>query len=155
MAFTDESELEKHLRRLIGSKITTKYPNVYALDNKKAVDIVICRDGTAPALFFLEVKLHQESHGRMGIGAGKGGGYQPEIITRHPAYFETHLRWVIVDSREAAEKYLFVPTNVVSQYLAGTQLGSKQNNIQLRIFKEVEALDENGLVDALSNWLLA
>lgn len=154
MLFSKESELESHLRHLIKTQITAQHPHIYALENKKAVDIVICRDGENPTAFFLEVKLFQKSHGRLGIGTGGGSGYQPEIIARAPAYFETHLRWVIVDGREANISFLFVTTNAVRKYLAGTGIGEKYNNIQPKIFKEIPALDEASLVDELQEWLL-
>ena len=103
MTFATEQILESHLRHLIAAQITTNHPHIYALDNKKAVDIVICRDGNPMAVFFIEVKLYQQTHGRLGIGTGAGGGYQPEIIVRNPDYFETHLRWVIVDGSKVAQ----------------------------------------------------
>ncbi|MBC8264497.1 MAG: hypothetical protein H8E47_10285 [Anaerolineales bacterium] len=154
MIFTGERDLENHLRHLIATKITARYPRVYTLENKKAVDIAICRDGDRPAVFFLEVKLFQQKHGRLGIGTGRGVGYQPEIVARNPDYFETHLRWVIVDGGEPTASFLFVPTSTIRQYLAAGEIGKKFNNIQLRIFREVNALDEDTLVEELCKWLL-
>jgi len=97
MTFASEQKLEIHLRDLITTRITAEHPYIYALGNKMAVDIVICRDRERPAVFFLEVKLFQPGHNRLGIGAGKGNGYQPEIIAHTPEYFDKHLRWIIVD----------------------------------------------------------
>ncbi len=154
MKFADERELESHVRKLIAANITAHHPEVYALDNKKAVDIVICRDGNSPALFFLETKLFDPRHVRMGIGSGKGAGYQPEIVTRKPVYFETNLRWLIVDGRETVPKFLFVPTSTIRKYLAGNVMGEKFNNIQLRIFKEVDSLTEDRLVAELRRFVL-
>src|SRR3990170_6360101 len=151
MVFVKEAELETYLRNLIETKITAQHPYIYALKNKKAVDIVICRDGDRPALFFLEVKLYQQTHSRLPIGTGKGNGYQPEIVTRNPRYLESNLRWVIVDNRQSRPLFLFVPTSTVSKYLAGGGVGEKFNNIQLKIFRDVTSLDEDGLVDALLN----
>jgi len=152
--YTSEYELETHLRNLIAQKITAKHPNIYALKNKKVVDIVLCRDGKQPAIFFLEVKLFQEKHGRLGIGMSKGGGYQPEIIERNARYLETHLRWIIVDGREPTASYLFIPSTIVKKYLAGGGIGKKFNNIQLEIFKKENGLDENTLINELEKWLL-
>jgi len=154
MRFKNERDLENHLRHLITAKVTAKYPHVYALINKKAVDIVICRDGERPAVFFIEVKLYRREHGRLGIGTGGGIGYQPEIVARNPDYFEAHLRWVIADGRKPAASFLFVPTSTVREYLTGGEIGKKYNNIRLSIFREVTALDEDILVDQLCKWLL-
>ena len=154
MNFADERDLERHVRRLIAVNITAQHPEVYALDNKKAVDIVICRDGSSPSLFFLETKLFDPQHGRMGIGSSKGAGCQPEIVRRKPAYFEANLRWIVVDSRETIPKFLFVPTSTIRKYLAGNAIGEKFNNIQLRIFKEVESLTEIELVAELKQFVL-
>jgi hypothetical protein len=115
MKFKSERDLENYLRYLIATKITAEHPHVYALESKKAVDIVICRDGQRPAVFFLEAKLYRRGHGRLGIGTGRGIGYQPEIVARHPDYFEVHLRWVIVDGRKPTASFLFVPTSTVNQ----------------------------------------
>jgi len=154
MTFTDEHDLESHLRQLIKSQITTKHPYIYAFENKKAVDVVICRDGKEPAVFFLEVKLFQAKHGRLGIGTGGGTGYQPEIIARSPHYLETHLRWVIVDSRQTVPSFLFIPTSIVAKYLSGKTISAKFNNIQLGIFRQVTAFSESQLIDEMSKWLL-
>lgn len=154
MTFASEQKLEIHLRDLITTRITAEHPYIYALGNKMAVDIVICRDRERPAVFFLEVKLFQPGHNRLGIGAGKGNGYQPEIIAHTPEYFDKHLRWIIVDGRQAVPSYIFAPTTIIRQFLARGELGHKQNNIRLRIFSEVAAYSEAALVDELRKWLL-
>ena len=64
--FANESEFEKHLRKIIKSRITSKNPNVYALRHKTVGDIVIVRDGASPAMFFL-------------------GNYSPKLSTARPA----------------------------------------------------------------------
>lgn len=153
MAFTTENELESYIRNLVTNEITTKYAHIYVLKNKKAVDIVICRDGEQPAIFFLETKLFKEKHGRLGIGMSEGGGFQPEIIARNPRYFETNLRWIIVDGRESKLSYLFVTTSTVRKYLSGKGIGEKYNNIRLEIFKKEKGLDEDKLIDELEKWL--
>jgi hypothetical protein len=154
VAFSNEGELERHVRHLIANAITANNPNIYALSNKKAVDIVICRDGPIPALFFIETKLFQAGHGRMGIGTGKGAGYQPEIIQRKPDYFEMNLRWIIVDGRDPEPRYLFVTNEIIRRYLAGRELGEKFNNIQTRIFREIPAVDESLLIQELRTFLV-
>jgi len=155
MAFATERDLESHLRQLIATRITANHPNIYTLNNKKAVDIVICRDGDRAAAFFIEVKLYKPAHGRLGIGTGTGGGYQPEIIVCNPDYFEAHLRWVIVDGGKAAPWYLFIPTSILKLHLAGGKVGDKQNNINVSsLFNNVPALDESSLVVEMEKWLM-
>ena len=77
--FGSELEFESYIRDLIARHITASHPEIYALKNKKAVDILICRDGRVPALFFIEVKYHQSNHGRLGFGSKGGGGFQNEL----------------------------------------------------------------------------
>ena len=73
MNFANEAEFEAYIRKLIGREITAKNKSIYALENKKAVDILICRDAPEPDLFFIEVKYHKNSHGRLGFGSSSGG----------------------------------------------------------------------------------
>src|SRR5688572_1362357 len=97
--FASEAEVERYIRSLIQEHITRLSPELYALRNKKAVDILICREGDQPALFFIEVKYHQLAHGRLGFGGKEGGGFQPEIVKGAPRYFEENLRWVLASDR--------------------------------------------------------
>lgn len=154
MQFTSERQLECYVRGLLQTKITSRYRHVYALKHKKAADVVICRDGQRPAVFFLEIKLLQPSHGRLAIGTSRGTGFQPEILARSPDYFETHLRWLIVDGRESSPSFILVSSDIVRRYLSGGEIGRKFNNIRLQIFKEVAGNDEDALVAELSRWLL-
>jgi|TARA_Y100000031_G_scaffold14803_1_gene15671 hypothetical protein len=45
-----EKALKFRLRGLVARNVTARYPHVYALDKKRVVDIVICRDGKRPAI---------------------------------------------------------------------------------------------------------
>ena len=92
MTFTNEHELEDHLRALIMDQIVIDHPEIFVLENKIAADIVICRNGERPSLFFIETKLFNQKSNRLGIETGKGKGYQPEIIARNLDYFEMYLR---------------------------------------------------------------
>jgi len=74
MKHENEAAFEKHLRELISSEITRQIPAIYALDNRTVGDIVICRDGARPAIFFLEVKYFQRSKARLGFGNSRGEG---------------------------------------------------------------------------------
>jgi len=109
--FDSERELELYIRALINDYVTSIDPAVYALKNKKAVDILICRDSPLPELFFIEVKFDKVAHGRLGFGGSKGGGFQPEIVSRKPTYFEKNLRWVLASDDIEVGKVLFVPSD--------------------------------------------
>jgi hypothetical protein len=153
VAYKSERELEARIRSLILEHITTRNPTVYTLKNKKAVDILICQDGPKPELFFIEVKYHQTKHGRLGFGGSKGGGFQPEIVSRKPAYFEKNLRWVLACEEHEANEVLFLTSEIVREYLAGGVVAEKFNNFQKKIFKEQAWLNEQQFVEQLQLWL--
>jgi hypothetical protein len=141
------------VRAAIASRITSAHPEIYALDNKKAVDIVVCRDlPKNPALFFIEVKFHKQNHGRLGFGSSNGGGFQPEIVRRRPTYFETNLRWVI--SSDECDGIVFATSDEIRGYVAGGVVGEKFNNIQSRIFRDAAKLTEDEFIDSLKAWLI-
>ncbi len=155
MKFTNEKKFEEHVRRIIAENITAKYNDIYALDNKKAGDILICRDKPKPALFFLEVKYHKSSHGRLGFGGSSGIGFQPEILSKKPIYFESNLRWVIASEEHTETGIIFVPSEVIRKYVSGGTVGNKFNNIQAKIFHEVSGYGEQEFVAELSEWLIS
>ena len=154
MNFTSESKFEKHLRMVIKSRITSENPNVYALRHKTIGDIVIVRDGVSPAMFFLEIKYYQSSKGRIGIGNSSGGGIQPEILKKRPAYLEFNLRWIFGSDVHESDKYWFVTSNEVRKFVSGQSIGKKQNNIQKRLFRQLPSVDEDQLVEQLKKWLM-
>ena len=155
MNFANEAELEAHVRMLIAKYITAKHNGIYVLDNKKAVDILICRDEPQPDLFFLEVKYHKRSHGRLGFGSSSGGGFQPEIVSKKPIYFESNLRWVIASEEHPENGIIFVSSEVIRKYVAGGQVGDKFNNIQTKIFREVSGYGNQEFIAELSKWLIS
>jgi|GEM_PF-686939 len=154
MRFANEGKLEEYVRSLIEDHVTKENPQIYTLKNKKAVDIVVCRDGIAPAVFFIEVKYHQIAHGRLGFGHGKGGGFQPEIVIRQPKYFEQNLRWVLASETHVEKGVLFVPSRTIRRYVSGGAVDEKFNNIRRKIFDEVPLLQESSLISALREWLV-
>lgn len=153
MTYRNESEFEAYIRSLITEHVTQAAPATYALKNKKAVDILICKDAPKPELFFIEVKYHKTNHGRLGFGSGKGGGFQPEIVSTKPAYFESHLRWVIASEEHEPGKVLFLTSEVIRKYLAGGKVAEKFNNFQKKIFREERWLSESEFVKELRHWL--
>lgn len=153
MAFESERELEAYIRKIIDKHVTFEHPNIYALENKKAVDILICKDGPEPALFFIETKFHKINHGRLGFGSRNGGGFQPEIVRRKPEYFERNLRWVLASEKHEPEKVLFIPSDIIRQYVSGSDVGDKFNNIQPAIFQKEPMLSETQFIQELTEWL--
>lgn len=151
--FNSETEFEVYLRELIQSKICSNSPDLQLFKNKKAVDILICRNGKNPKLFFIEVKFHKKSHGRMGFGGTRGSGFQPEIVETKPDYFEDNLRWILGSEDDNKTNMQLVSSNVIRQYLSGGKVGVKHNNIQKKIFNEMQGFDEDGLVIELKAWL--
>ena len=151
--YITEIQFEQHIRRLIDNQITAIHPHIYALDNKKAVDILVCRDGSNPALFFIEVKFHRLSHGRLGFGSGGGGGFQPEILTRLPAYFSKNLRWILASEQHPGE-ILLLTCDEAKGYVSGGSIGSKFNNFQRRLWRDAPRLAEDVLADKLLDWFL-
>jgi hypothetical protein len=148
-----ETKFEAHIRSLIREHVTRLDERVYALRNKKAVDILICQDFSQPALFFIEVKFHKSKHGRLGFGGRNGGGFQPEIVAGELPYFETNLRWVLASEVHEPEKVLFLSSKVLRRYLSGGKVAEKFNNIQSKVFLEQPWLSEQQFVQELRNWL--
>ena len=154
MEFKNESAFESYLRDLIETRICVNHDELVLFENKKAVDILICRNGENPALFFLEVKYHKKSHGRLGFGSSSGGGFQPEIVSKTPDYFESNLMWLISGEGHSDNGVIFVPSSVIRNYLSGGSVGEKFNNIQNRIFSEVNGYSEDVLVSKIESWLI-
>ena len=146
-----ETEFENLIRQIIEQDILTKKPDLLLLTNKKAVDIVICKNKPTPTLFFLEIKYHKNNHGRLGFGQGKGGGFQPEILTKRPDFFETNLRWIL--GSEDSEHFYFVNNIELSKHIQGGSVGKKFNGIKKSLFKEISGIDRQQLTDNLNAWL--
>ena len=129
MNFTSERDLECYVRTLIRDHVTSRRKNIYALESKKVVDIVICRDGKTPGLFFLEIKYYKKRYGRLALGGGVGKGFQPEIVRKKPRYFEKHLRWILATEEYPEAGILLVDSATIRQFAAGRELAKKHNNI--------------------------
>lgn len=154
MEFESEGAFESYLRALIQSRICDKHPELLLFENKKAVDILICRNGQNPQLFFIEVKYHKNTHGRLGFGSSRGVGFQPEIVSKAPDYFEKNLRWIIAGEGYSNRGILCVPSSTIRRYLSGGTVDKKFNNIQKKIFEEVSGMDEDALVQEIESWLM-
>ncbi|MCL0077041.1 hypothetical protein M1O12_03355 [Dehalococcoidia bacterium] len=102
-------------------------------------------------MVFVEVKLYKGSHGRIGIGDGEGKGFQPEILSKRPAYFDRYLRWVISDENG---KCVFANNEAVSKYLmAGKITDGQQNNISPKIFDKEGTIEISDIADMIIDYL--
>jgi len=151
MIHKNEREFENYIRSLIELYVTKKNSHIFPLVNKKAVDIIICKNHPTPHLYFIEVKFHLNKHGRLGFGSKGGGGFQPEILLRKPVYFENNLRWVI--GSEESDKIFFLTNEQLRNYISGEKIGKKFNNIQKKIFIQEEGLTEKQFVTVLKEWI--
>lgn len=152
MVFISEREFEAHIRDLLIKKVLPLDRSLVMIRNKKAVDILICRNGKKPALFFLEIKYHKNNHGRLGTGHGKGGGIQPEILQLQPDYFKKQMRWIL--GTEDKEGYWILSNKEMMQYIANGTIGEKYNNIQMKLFREKVSFSERQFINALKEWLV-
>jgi len=146
-----ENDFEDRIRSIINTDIIPTNSNLIMLTNQKGNDILVCRNGDNPALFFIEVKYYNSSHGRLGIGHANGLGFQPEILQKKIKYFEENTKWILgtIDN-----EYYYTASNeeIRSKYLSGGSIDFKQNNIQTKIFSEIKELKRTDLVSELMNW---
>jgi hypothetical protein len=152
MSFQNEREFEAHIREIISKTILPLDRDLVMIQNKKAVDILICRNGKKPALYFIEIKYYKTNHGRLGTGHGKGGGIQPEILKLQPDYFKKQMRWIL--GAESHEGYWMLNNQELTTFIAGSAIGEKYNNIQTRLFREEQAFTERQFIKSLKDWLL-
>ena len=148
----DESSFESNIRELIDLHIARQCREIIMLENKTIGDIVICREGNLPAVFFIEVKFYKQ-YERIGIGGRKGKGIQPEILKKRPKYLESNLRWLFGQSINGEVKYWLMPSETVCSYLSGGCIGVKQNNIRDALLKDNPGINEEEIVDELRSWL--
>lgn len=148
--FYSETEFEVHIRKVIAEKICLITPEIVLLQNKDVVDILICKNSPNPRLFFIEAKFHKVSSGRIGFGDGQGGGFQPEILSKRPKYFDENMRWIF--GKENDEKFYVGSNDEVSNYFCGGEIGIKFNNFQNKIFRHLRPYTEQELIEYLKVW---
>jgi len=93
-----EINIRKIIRKIIG---VNKYFTLF--DCKNVSDIVICRNILIPKIFFIELKNHKESTGRIGVGDIYGKGFQLEILKNQPKYLEENLIWVFTRENDSQQ----------------------------------------------------
>lgn len=147
----NETAFENHIRKDILNDIISENQSYKLFNFKKAVDVLIAKNGANPELYFLEIKYHKKSHGRLGFGHGKGGGFQPELLKDRTDYFEKNLRWIL--GNEDSENYWFVDNSILRNYLNGDSVGEKYNGIKLKFFNEVAPISKSELIEKIKEWL--
>ncbi len=146
----NESDFENHIRQIIIPLLS--FSESYKIfDFKKAVDILIARNGAKPKLFFIEIKYHKKSHGRLGFGHGGGKGFQPEVLKERIDYFEDNLRWIL--GHEDSEEYWFADNETIREYLNGDRVAEKYNGIKTNIFNKITPKSKKELILELNQWL--
>lgn len=131
--FANEGQYRDWVRNELESRLTSTGPDYLVFRSKNVNDIIICKsaDGRETALF-VEVKYHRANFGRIGLGDGRGQGFQPEILARRPAYFERYVRWLIGSEADVA---VLVSSETLRRFaVGGDYREGKQNNIQPAIF---------------------
>jgi hypothetical protein len=146
-----EIQIENHIRQIIKDKIIANNPQFEMLDNKDVFDILICDNGSPSKIFFIEVKHYSAKNNRMGFGDNNGNGYQPEILTKRPKYFEERLLWVF--QRENDPNYYVLKNTDCQNYISGGSIGVKQNNFQTNLFNNIASLTEGAFLQYIENWL--
>lgn len=152
MIFQNEQQFENYIRKLINTKIISSDPELVMLDNKKTVDIMLCRNGKKAALFFIEIKYYKNKHYRLSTGHKNGGGFQPEILAKQPDYFKKNMLWIL--GNEQSHRFWLLSNKVVAENLSGKDgIGKKYNNIKLSIFNVKLSISRKQLIKSLKMWL--
>ena len=135
--FKTESEFEEHIRKLIFNEIISVSTDFLLLENKDVVDIIICNNSILqPKLFFIEIKFFTQIKGRIGFGTSNGNGFQPEILSKTPQYFNQNMLWIF--GRENDVNYYIFTMSQILNFISGNKIGLKQNNFQKKLFNQSE-----------------
>jgi hypothetical protein len=148
---TNETAFENHIRKDILNDIISENQSYKLFNFKKAVDVLIAKNGANPELYFIEIKYHKKSHGRLGFGQAEGKGFQPELLKDKTDYFEDNLRWIL--GKEDCEEYWFVDNNKIREYLNAGIISTKHNGITAKFFKEVTSINKTELIVKIKEWL--
>jgi len=155
MRFQDETQFENHLRELINQKICSANADVIVMESKNLADIVICRNGLSPAIFFIEVKHLKPSMGRLGFGGVNGSGFQPEILTKRPEYLEKNLIWVLYSETHENNDGIVILTSeeLCNDFLQGNSIGDKYNGIKKSLFNTRDGVMDEQFITYVNSWL--
>lgn len=145
--FTCEMDFERHIRDVLKSKVETHAPEIRILEYKGIADIIVCREGDRPAIFFIELKYAKDP-----ISASKG--IQSEVLSTRPTYIDNHMMWLIGSSDKMhVGQYWLLDSAGLREYITNEIDIKKENNISRYIFRRLPAIDEPELVRRLQNWM--
>lgn len=148
MKFRNEKEFETHIRELLMSEVATLDSGLTILDNKGVADILICREGFQPRIFFIELKYAKDM-----IEASEG--IQSEILLRNPSYMDNHFMWLI-GSQEHPGCYWLLDCHDIQKFVSKNINMRKPNNISRRLLSDAGRryrFDEPELIEELCEWL--
>lgn len=148
-----EINYESKVRTILKEKIVSEYPEIQVLESKVVADIIICRNGGNPKLFFLEIKHLSYKNNRIGFGSPNKVTFQPEILLTRPEYLEENMRWVFFNENDPS--YYVLSNEDCCKYVAGKNIDIKKNNnfTYRAIFRETPPLTEYEFTQWLINWL--
>jgi len=154
MDFGNEKEMHPYLVNNLFKPIIEDKTD-YCLIEQKITDVILCKNGNGPKLFFFELKCFSTNNNRIGIGDGRGMGYQIEILTKRPDYFETNLRWILANPtiNESGKIYLFLRNQEILENISGGSIGKKHNNIRLSIFERYDLYNINQLRNQIETFV--
>ena len=146
-----EIQIENHIRKIITDEILKNNPHLEMLENKDVFDIIICDNSTTLKLFFIEIKHYSTKNNRMGFGNRYDDGFQPEILSKRPKYFEKYLLWVFQSENDT--NYYIMTNDDCKKFFMGGSIGKKQNNFQKSLFDNLKPLSENEFLHYIENWI--
>ncbi|MBI3798199.1 MAG: hypothetical protein HY268_14690 [Deltaproteobacteria bacterium] len=121
------------------------------LSSKNVNDIVICIErSSGPRALFVEVKYATIQKGRIGIGDGRGVGFQPEILVKQPSYFEAYTRWLV--AAESGKAVLVDNAAIRSHAMGKLIVEGKQNNLKPSVFDEGPFEIEDA-IERIAQWV--
>lgn len=132
MTFNSEEDLRVWLLKELRKRLPA---TSVVLDSKNVSDVIVCANTrNGPAALFVEVKYLTDRSGRIGIGDWEGKGFQPEILSKRPRYFELYTRWLIA----AEDGWAVLADNeTVRAHVSGGAIETgKQTNIKESIFDD-------------------
>lgn len=155
-AFVSEAEFERYIRHLLCTSIATRESGIQVLDSKGLGDIIICRDGRPPAVFFVELKYASRTPSGELNPISVSEGIQSEILLGRPHYLDSRFMWLL-GSETCKGDYWLMDSKTLLPYITTNPITiGKVNNISLRIFRgdaNKHKFSEKELIDSIINFV--